>query len=152
MTYSDQSASLGAALFSSQKMNWCTPPELFERCNAIWSFTLDAAASDGNKLCKWHFTERNSAFDNSWAGHRVWINPPYGRTLGSWVELANQWFEGGECPVIVMLIPSRTDTLWWHAAMEGGAKAHHIKGRLRFEGASSTAPFPSSLLIWERLP
>lgn len=51
-----------------------------------------------------------------------------------------------------MLTPARTDTKWFHRALQSGVSVCFIKGRLKFEGAKSSAPFPSCLLIWGNIP
>lgn len=50
---------------------------------------------------------------------------------------------------VVCLVPSRTDTKWWHTNVEGIAKVRFIKGRLKFGGAKWNAPFPSAIVIFE---
>ena len=135
------------ALFTSEKTDWRTPPELFARLYAIHHFTLDAAASDQNHLCEKYFTEENSGLTNSWQGETVFCNPPYGRTVGEWVRKAYIEYGSLKCK-IVMLLPARTDTRWFHDYIYRCAKIEFIKGRLKFSGSKNSAPFPSMIVIF----
>ena len=76
---------INEALFSSQKMDWETPQDFFEKLNKKYKFDLDAAASDENHKTEKYFTEKNSALDNDWQGN-VFVNPPYGRKIGDFVK------------------------------------------------------------------
>lgn len=138
-----------APLFMSLRKDWETPEAFFDMVNKRFHFTIDAAASDENHKLKRYWTRENSAFDHTWDNERIWCNPPYGREIGKWIHHAVDAMKRERPPqVIVMLVPSRTDTKWWHVACDGGAKAEFIRGRLKFQGAKSSAPFPSALLIW----
>jgi len=133
--------------YSSDRMDWRTPKAFFDKLNRIYSFTLDVACSKDNALCPARYDwPEHDGLALSWAGHRVWCNPPYGRAIGHWTQKAAQ--EAKHAAIIVMLVPSRTDTVWWHEAIKT-ARPVFIKGRLKFEGATSSAPFPSALLIWD---
>ena len=131
--------------FSSEKMDWATPDELFDRLNRVYLFDLDVAANITNARCERYFDEVTDGLAQSWLNGRVWCNPPYGRALGKWVEKANQ--EAADATLIVMLVPARTDTKWWHDAIRH-ARVEFLKGRLKFKGANASAPFPSALLYW----
>ena len=135
-----------AVHFSSKRMTWATPDALYAKVDALHHFTLDAAADAENARCATYYDEKANGLVQPWGGHRVWCNPPYGRALPLWVKKAvaeRYWAER-----IVMLVPSRTDTRWWHEAIDAGARAEFIRGRLRFKGAAASAPFPSALLHW----
>jgi len=131
--------------YSSEKMDWGTPDELYSKLSRIYRFDLDAAADKANAKCKRFYSVNDCGLTGTWAGARVWCNPPYGRQIGKWVQKAAN--EAHHAELIVMLVPSRTDTAWWHLAIQT-ARPVFIKGRLRFKGAPSSAPFPSALLIW----
>lgn len=131
--------------FSSDRQDWATPDDLWHRLDRIYSFDLDAAASGANARCPAYFDESTDGLAQSWAGRRVWCNPPYGRAIGHWTAKAAA--ERESAILIVMLVPARTDTRWWHDAI-ATARVEYIKGRLKFKGASASAPFPSALLYW----
>lgn len=76
-----------------------------------------------------------------------YINPPYGRDIGKWIKKAfEQWKLGKVC---VLLIPSRTDTKWWHQYCMQATEIRFIKGRLKFDDQENSAPFPSAIVIFE---
>jgi len=82
----------------------------------------------------------------------LWLNPPYGRDLKHWVKKA---YESSlhRSGLLVMLIPSRTDTSYWHDYIFDKAQIKFIRGRLKFENcgvASQPAPFPSALITFGR--
>lgn len=145
-------------LFSSEKTNWETPTEFFDELNAEFHFELDAASSDENAKCLDHYTIEDDGLAQDWGDKTVFVNPPYGRNItGKWVEKAyKQHQKHGN--TIVMLIPARTDTKWFHEYIYGKAEIRFIKGRLKFEidkepmldnnGRPSSAPFPSMVCIY----
>lgn len=138
-----------------------TPPEFFDTLHARYRFTLDAAAAEHNAKLPRYFTHETNGLTQSWAGERVWCNPPFSN-LGAWVQKAHLEHERAE--LIVMLVPAnRTEQAWWHRYVEhkrdrGGAlRTEFIRGRLRFikAGADSVEannrpPFGVCLLIWEK--
>ena len=74
------------------------------------------------------------------------MNPPYGRSIGKWIQKAyNSSKEGA---VVVGLLPARTDTKWFHEYIYNKAEIRFIKGRLKFGGCKNSAPFPSMVVIW----
>jgi hypothetical protein len=73
------------------------------------------------------------------------MNPPYGADIKKWMKKAYEESLNGTR--IVCLVPSRTDTAWWHEYAAKG-KCVFIRGRLKFKGAESSAPFPSALVIY----
>jgi phage N-6-adenine-methyltransferase len=61
--------------------------ELFDRLNAQYAFTLDACATPENAKCDRYFTPADDGLAQTWTG-RVWMNPPYGREIASWMQKA----------------------------------------------------------------
>lgn len=133
---------MNKVLFSSRTDEWETPQDLFDRYGALYHFSLDVAASDKNHKCEKYFTKEDDGLSKTWRG-AVWCNPPYGRRVGAWVQKAYE----SEC-LVVMLLPARTDTRWFHDYIIGKAEIRFIKGRLRFGSAKNTAPFPSMIVIY----
>lgn len=78
----------------------------------------------------------------------MFCNPPYGRQIGKWVEKA---YLESQKPgtLVVMLIPARTDTKWFHEFIYGKAEIKFVKGRLKFGGADNNAPFPSMVVVFK---
>ena len=134
-------------LYSSKEEKWATPQDFFDKLNDEFHFTLDAAASPDNAKCANYFTEEQDGLAQSWEGHTVWCNPPYCRKTGLWVKKAYEEHQRTGCTV-VMLLPSRTDTRWFHDYILGKAEIRFIKGRLKFGGNKNSAPFPSIVVIY----
>jgi len=129
--------------FSRESDEWATPRDRWAEWNTEFGFTLDAAATADNALCSTYFTREDDGLTQPWFG-TVWCNPPYS-SVGRWVEKGYHSSLHGA--TVVMLVPARTDTRWWHEwAMKG--ERRFLRGRLRFGTASSSAPFPSALLIF----
>lgn len=143
---------MNEALFSSKKMDWCTPQDFFDKLNEEFSFVLDAAATDKTAKCPQYFTPETDGLKSSWkaAGGTVFCNPPYGREIGKWVQKAYEEAQTGT--PIVLLIPARTDTTYFHKYIYHKAEIRFIRGRLRFTDedgqASAPAPFPSMLVVY----
>ena len=140
---------LTSGMTSTFKLDWETPQWLFDKLDAEFHFTLDAAADDSNHKCERYYTKETDGLKSPWAGV-VWCNPPYGKQIKKWVEKA--WAEKCNCETIVLLIPARTDTLWFHNYILGKAEIRFIKGRLRFSGCAVNAPFPSMVVIYRQDP
>jgi site-specific DNA-methyltransferase (adenine-specific) len=131
---------------SSKSDNWPTPPAFFDTLNKEFAFTLDPAASAANAKCKRYFSKKDDGLTQDWGTETVFCNPPYGRGMtGQWVQKAYTACLAGA--VVVVLVPARTDTRWWHdVAMKG--EIHFVRGRLRFGNGSSPAPFPSAVIVF----
>lgn len=136
------------ALFTSKRPDWRTPRALFEQIDKeVGGFTLDVASSHDNALCKAHYTKEENGLVQPWAPHVCWCNPPYGRGVGRWMEKA--WLESREGATVVVLVPARTDTQWFHGHVLGKAtEIRFLKGRLRFDDGPHPAPFPSMLAFY----
>jgi phage N-6-adenine-methyltransferase len=130
--------------FLSGSDEWSTPQEFFDELNAVFHFDLDACASPCNAKCPRYFTKADDALRQDWAG-TVWMNPPYGRQIGQFMRKAYESSLQGA--TVVCLVPSRTDTRWWHEYATKGAIVF-LEGRLRFGGSSTGAPFPSAIVIF----
>ncbi|MFT8362938.1 MAG: phage N-6-adenine-methyltransferase [Sporolactobacillus sp.] len=138
------------ALFKSEKMDWETPQWLFDQLNEEFDFGLDAAANALNRKCDSWISEEIDALQADWYGDgNVWLNPPYGRHIGQWIEKAYQ--ESRKGMTVVVLVPARTDTAWWHDWAMQADEIRFIRGRLKFVGAASSAPFPSAILVFKQV-
>lgn len=142
---------MNSALLSSKKMDWCTPQDFFDRLNEEFGFVLDAAATDKTAKCAIYYTPEMDGLSQSWdCGGAVFCNPPYGKEIGKWVKKAYEEAQAGV--PIVLLIPARTDTSYFHDFIYHKAKIRFIRGRLRFTdddgNTADPAPFPSMLVIY----
>jgi len=130
--------------YSSRTDEWSTPDDFFAELNETFHFDLDACASPRNAKCARYFTREQDALQQRWQG-KVWMNPPYGREIAAFMRKAYE--ESLLGATVVCLVPSRTDTQWWHRyAMRG--QIIYLRGRLRFGGAETSAPFPSAIVIF----
>ena len=133
----------------SKTDDWATPQDLWSKLNAVHNFDVDAAASQANHLChNWYGLDhedvtRRDGLKSSWDGEMVWINPPYGRVIAAWTEAAQLHADLGGS--VVMLLPSRTDTRWFHDYCLPN-DVEFIRGRLKFGGSKVSAPFPSMIV------
>ena len=122
--------------FMSINEKWKTPEVFYEKLNEEFNFNFDPCPA-------------NPQFDGleiEW-GNCNFVNPPYGNIITKWLEKAVQEQMKGKTSVF--LIPSRTDTKWWHTYVMEADEIRFIKGRLRFQGAVYNAPFPSVVVVFK---
>ena len=128
--------------FKSEKQDWTTPKDFYDRQNKRFKFVLDAACESYNCLCDdgFYFDKGINALEESWVRDGfVWCNPPYGRDIKNFVAKAyEEWKKGAK---IVMLIPARTDTSYWHEYIFNKADITFLRGRLKFGNSKNPAPF-----------
>jgi phage N-6-adenine-methyltransferase len=137
--------------FSSKTVEWETPQYFFDDLNREFKFELDVAASTSNHKCDRYCTIDNDGLLVDW--HRLgetpptcWMNPPYGRQIGKWVEKG--YLESQLGCVVVCLLPARTDTAWFHDYILDKAEIRFIRRRLKFGGSANSAPFPSMVCVY----
>lgn len=135
-------------LFSTAAQDWSTPQELFDIPDKIWGldYTFDCAADEGNAKCRnWS----SDSLEIPWEG-RVWCNPPYSMAK-QFVKKGLEEIAEGRVDLITFLIPARTDTRLWHDLLVPNAEEIvFLRGRVKFGGASNSAPFPSALVTIRR--
>ena len=145
-----------SGMFSSDSAEWPTPAPLYATLHAEFGFTLDPCASAANAKCERFYDAAADGLFLPWTGN-VFMNPPYGTTIGRWVAKARR--EAAAGAVVVCLLPARTDTAWWHQdVMPGAAQIRFICGRLSFGGGlqdaakarsgAHNAPFPSVIVVF----
>ena len=137
---------LNDSLYSSEKMDWATPQDLFDKLDEEFSFTLDVCAIASNAKCSDFYSPEDNGLLQSWSGV-AWMNPPYGRGIDQWVKKA---FESSrENCKCVCLVPVRSDTRWWHDYVMKAAEIRLLTRRLSFEGANNKAPFPAAIVVFD---
>ena len=136
---------MNKGLFSSNTDLWSTPQEFFDKLNDEFCFTLDPCATEENHKCDKYYTKEQDGLLQDWKDEIVFCNPPYGREIGKWVKKA---YESRGSKPIVMLLPERTDTKWFHNYIYTYAEIRFIKGRLKFGDSKNSAPFPSMVVIF----
>jgi len=139
------------ALYSSEKNDWETPDEFFDYWNRQFNFKMDVCANCNNYKVMPYLTESDNGLESPWLSP-AWCNPPYGREQVQWVQKAIYEQQNGV--TTVMLLPSRTDTKMFHEYLYNRpmVSIRFIKGRLKFKGAESPAPFPSMIIIFWGYP
>ena len=133
-------------MFSSKTDMHSTPQAFYDGLDQEFHFTLDPCATADNAKCEKFYTEADDGLAQSWEGETVFMNPPYGREIGAWIEKCTA--EMYSARTIVALLPARTDTRWFHDYIYGKAEIRFVKGRLKFGDAKNAAPFPSMVVIW----
>lgn len=150
-----------AVMFSRASDEWSTPQDFFDALDAEFTFDVDVAATGENAKCGFYFS--TDAISDSWVewAERVglafpptcWMNPPYSQCRAFMGKAAQEAAKG--CTV-VCLVPSRTDTRWFHQHVydatthqyRPGVEVRFIPGRLKFGDGKNSAPFPSMLVIF----
>ena len=127
---------------------WATPQWMFDQLNDEFKFTTDVCASKENHKCDKYFTKEQNGLKQKWTGV-CWCNPPYGRgEIDKWMEKAYE--SSLEGATVVCLVPSATDTKWWHNYVMKG-KVRFVKGRVKFvidNIDDKPAPFSSAIVVF----
>jgi site-specific DNA-methyltransferase (adenine-specific) len=138
---------------------WTTPRDFFDKLNEEFDFGLDAAALQSSTLVpdNWYGPDHpdpaaRDALRIDWnhnsRGKPIWLNPPYGRVIKDWMRKASEVASGGG--TVVCLVPSRTDTAWWHDYCINAYEIRYIRGRLKFGNQKNAAPFPSAVVVMRK--
>jgi site-specific DNA-methyltransferase (adenine-specific) len=152
------------AHFSSKRDDHGTPADFYKRLDAEFGFTLDVCGTELNHKHPnyirpaWHvpcgpisLAQISAAYAvdglaSPWSSDVCFMNPPYGRQIGQWTSKARiEAFLGA---TVVGLLPSRTDTAYWHRDVMRAHELRLVKGRLKFQGSKNGAPFPSAVVVW----
>lgn len=132
-------------MFSSKSDIWATPQDFFNNLNAEFNFTLDPCALPDNAKCSKFYTPEQNGLKQDWSNETVFCNPPYS-DIKNWVEKAyNEAKRGAK---VVMLIPARTDTRYFHDFIYGKHEIRFVRGRLKFGDQKNLAPFPSMVVVF----
>ena len=137
-------------MFSSDNEVWSTPQDFYDKLNEEFNFNLDPCANKENAKCELYFTKDEDGLIQDWNGYTVFCNPPYGRKIKGWVK---KYYEESknEDTTVVMLIPARTDTTYFHDYIYHKAKEiRFVRGRLKFGDSKNSAPFPSMVVIFKK--
>jgi phage N-6-adenine-methyltransferase len=137
----------GAAL-SSARSDWRSPQWLLERLYTVFTFDLDAAAATPpNVQARVHYNAADDGLFRPWIGC-VYANPPYGRSIGAWVNKCHREVASGRARTVIALLPARVGTRWWRENIVRSAAAVFLPGRLRFDDGKNSAPFDAALVLW----
>lgn len=138
------------ALFTSNKQDWGTPIDFFNKLDAEFHFTLDVCANEQNHKCARYFNESDDGLSQDWSGEVVFCNPPYspvGKIQDQWVK---KCYEESKHATVVALLPARTDTKRFHEYILPHCEIRFVEGRIKFDGGKDPAPFPSMVCIFGR--
>jgi len=140
------------AMISSKSNEWATPQDFFDELNDEFAFTLDPCSTDDNCKCKKHYTVADNGLSKDWSNDVVFMNPPYGGNTAAWIRKA--LIESRKGSLVVCLIVSSTDRSYWHDYIfPYAAQIRFVRGRLKFNGVSTTAPFASAVVIFsDKMP
>ncbi len=134
--------------FSSDEEDCETPQDLFDALHREFRFTLDVCCTPDNAKVDRFYTKLTDGLRLPWKGEACWCNPPYGRKIGLWTRRAVAHRDTART---VLLLPARTDTLWWLHLVQAASEVRFLVGRLRFGMAGSEAvsgaPFPSAIVV-----
>lgn len=122
--------------FTANRDNWKTPKAFYEKLNEEFNFDFDPCPPD----------PQFDGLEIEW-GNCNFVNPPYGNIIAKWLEKAVE--EQAKGKTSVFLIPSRTDTRWWHNYVMNSDEIRFIKGRLKFDEYKNSAPFPSAVIVFK---
>ena len=142
----DQKSKLTKGLFTSRTEEWETPSYVFLALKKEFGFQVDVCATSENAKCKIYFDKSVDGLKREWSPFSCWMNPPYGRNIGAWMKKAFEESQRGA--LVVCLIPSRTDTKWWHKWAMKAAEIRFVSGRISFSNSKQSAPFPSCIVIY----
>jgi site-specific DNA-methyltransferase (adenine-specific) len=122
--------------FSSLRLDWKTPKAVYQTLDAEFSFDCDPCPVN----------HKEDGLLTEWGGVSF-CNPPYGNELPKWIKKGWEEYQKGK--TVVFLIPSRTDTRYWHDYCMKATEIRFIRGRLKFDDQKNSAPFPSAIVIFK---
>jgi len=135
-------------MFTSNTGDWHTPPEIVGAVRDLFDGRIDLDPCSNsheapNVPALVHFTREDDGLSREWFG-RVYVNPPYGKGIGPWIEKVREEHEAGRVTAAVVLVKAATDTRWFRVLSERYPRCE-VAGRLKFSGCKAPAPFPSVL-------
>lgn len=136
---------INKGLMSSNTAEWATPKAIFDELDNEFGFTLDPCCTPENRKCDKYYTKEDDGLSKDWSGETVFCNPPYGREISKWVKKSYE--ESAKGATVVMLLPARTDTSYFHDYIYGEHEIRFIRGRLHFNESKQCAPFPSMIVV-----
>jgi hypothetical protein len=126
---------INRGLFTSLRGDWKTPGALYQALDAEFRFDYDPCPTMPVK----------NGLESDW-GKINFVNPPYGKEITKWIQKGCE--ESLKGKIVVFLLPSRTDTRWWHDYIMKADEIRFIRGRLKFDDQKGSAPFPSAIAIF----
>ena len=147
----DVPAGKWTALFSAATDEWPTPQHVVDEwARRVGPFGLDPCCTAESAKAPRFYTLPDDGLSKDWladaGGGAVWLNPPYS-DVDTWMLKAMA--ESARGCTVVALLPSRTDTRWFHRLLREQQRVEFwfLRGRLRFGDATNSAPFPSLVVV-----
>jgi hypothetical protein len=146
----------------SGNTDWETPEELLEALVLEFlgctherpsesAFDLDPCATEESNtaiIC-YSLDQGEDGLLLPWYGD-VFVNPPYGRSVGRWVEKCYNEVLLGNAVTVVALLPASTGAEWFQKWVMQATEVRLLKGRIKFVGTKDPAPFDSVVAVWRR--
>lgn len=132
-------SSLSRVVFSRKSNDWATPAAVYAELHKEFNFDDDPCP-----LGELPEVGKLDGLARTW-GKCVFCNPPYS-AIPQFIDKAERSLKSGT-QLVCFLLPARTDTRWFHDALLGKAEIRFIRGRLKFGGSKTSAPFPSMVAI-----
>lgn len=128
---------MNRVVFSSASDHWATPDHVYAALDSEFKFNFDPCPinSANGLIDKWH--------------GRVFCNPPYS-AIHEFLLCGLSALAEGNVEILVYLIPSRTDTRWFHYYCIKAREIRFLRGRLKFGNAKFNAPFPSMVVVFDK--
>ena len=133
----------------TSRTDWRTPTDIVAMVREIFSSLIDTDPCASIRSKYWIAAKNYSdhGLQKAWKGN-VFVNPPYGRRIGDWIDKGIAEYEAHNATSIIWLIPARMDTAWWRRILVYTVYFTVISGRLRFNDGAVPAQFPSALVLW----
>jgi DNA N-6-adenine-methyltransferase Dam len=128
---------INGGLFTSLRGDWKTPRALYQALDAEFNFDYDPCPTE----------PKFNGLVREW-GNTNFVNPPYGKEIMKWIQKGYEQNLNGK--TVVFLVPSRTDTRWWHDYIMKSNEIRFIRGRLKFDDQKNSAPFPSAIVVFKQ--
>lgn len=132
----------------AKTVDWRTPPEVISLVHEVFEDGIDLDPCAGTSvLARRNIRLPENGLEVPWEG-TVFVNPPF--------QENKDWFRKCDLEAfraqIILLSPARTDTKYWHEFVPKADAVCFWKGRLKFQGAKNSAPFPVALIYWGDYP
>ena len=123
-----------------------TPPKILDRVRKVAPIAYDPCPGVGDVVGAASRMIGEDGLLESWTaradGGLCWVNWPYSMSA-PWANKATREANAG-CSIIA-LTAARPDTRWWRAMWNAADAVAFWRGRIKFLGSKSCAPFPSAL-------
>jgi site-specific DNA-methyltransferase (adenine-specific) len=146
----DRPTRFTSGMRSSDSNEWFTPERILAPVRAVLGgIDLDPCSNDiaqRDVQARRYYTEAADGLAQSWQSDNVFMNPPYGRSIGQWTDRLIRAYTSGETRAALALLPGRTDTDWFTPLF--CYPICFVHGRLTFSGYTAGAPFPSVVVYF----